>query len=113
MCQETPACQSHTCEIVEWDSYGSPDPKSMAKQTTEPNEKNEDETEQWAALLPQKNAFCAMCLYTAMQAGKTKENSNIQKALDESQRRYLELGYKEMEKLTHESYALSFLACSA
>ena len=88
-----------------------PRPKTHGQTDYRTQWKEEDENEQWTVLLPQKNVFCAMCLYTAMQVGKEKENSNIQKALNKSQRRYLEIGYKEMEKLTHESYALSCLVC--
>ena len=112
-CQQALPSQSSTCEIVAWDPYESPDPKNIANQTTEPEENKKAETEQWAALLPQKNVLCGMCLYAALQSEKGEEQPpKIQKALNETARRYWETGYKEMEKLTLESYALGCLACS-
>ena len=54
--------------------------------------------------------LCAMCLYMSMQDGK-KEPTPVQKALDESARKYWETGFLELEKLTHESYALGPLPC--
>ena len=50
--------------------------------------------------------LCAMCLFTAMQKGK-EHNSQVEEALTKSQRRYFENGYKELEKLTHETYEQS------
>eukprot|EP00435_Cladocopium_sp_Y103_P051002 s1327_g15.t1 len=52
-------------------------------------------------------SLCAMCLFAAMQKGKESTNVHIEKALTESQKRYLENGYKELEKLTHENYEQS------
>ena len=60
--------------------------------------------------------LCAQCLFNSLQkkhnTEDTSPNSDIQKALGESWRRYLEKGYREMERLTHESYSLSSLAFS-
>ena len=53
--------------------------------------------------------LCVMCLYMSMQEGK--ESTPVQKALGESARKYWETGFLELEKLTHESYALGFLPC--
>ncbi|CAL1132158.1 unnamed protein product [Cladocopium goreaui] len=49
-------------------------------------------------------SLCAMCLFAAMQKGKESTNMQVKKALTKSQQRYLETGYKELEKLTHENY---------
>lgn len=58
-----------------------------------------------------QHGLCADCLFKAMQKGK-EPNTKIQEALSRSQRAYLETGYKELENLTHETYALRSSACS-
>jgi hypothetical protein len=50
-----------------------------------------------------EGSLCAICLFAAKQKGN--ENMHIRKALTESQKRYWE--NKELEKLTHETYAQS------
>ena len=63
-----------------------------------------------------RDRLCVQCLFNSLQkkhdSEDTSSNSDIQKALGASWRRYLEKGYLEMERLTHESYSLSSLAFS-
>ena len=78
--------------------------------TRDPYEVQEIAEEPKASHGDGEGSLCAMCLFAAKQKGN--ENMHIRKALTESQKRYWENGYKELEKLTHETYAQSPWACT-
>lgn len=50
-----------------------------------------------------EKGLCAMCLFESMQKGK---EGAVAKALTATSKRYYETGYLELEKLTHETYAM-------
>ena len=94
-------------ELATWDPYGFAG--TLHSETSEA--RLSLSAEQLKSVpLPSEKGLCAMCLFQSMQVGKDK--TNVQIALTASQRRYYETGYKELENLTHETYALSRSASS-
>ena len=90
--------------VATWDAYG---PSDMAVVPTEGCIDDGPKPEGDGRMAESNGSLCAMCLFAAMQKGKESTNMHVEKALEESQRRYMETGYKELEKLTHENYEQS------
>ena len=98
--------------VAKWDPYGFEAHDVVVKAAASPLSMEAVKSQLPPPKVPVVDAsgkLCAACLYKSLS--EQREPTDIQKALDESARKYLEVGYLELEKLTHETYALSFSPC--
>ena len=120
--EQEPSDENHTLPVCNWDPYCCEDSTApLSGNDVAETDKLKGEHEKLVAenkklrtLLDKAlhDRLCLQHLCSSMQKGKEETNRNMQNVLNSSLRKCLEKGYKDVEKLSPECFALSSLAFS-